>query len=257
MSSASTSIKRQRFSTEPDLAVDIDGEQVMVNSFVLMVASPVFRQMLQTPMEEHHTGEIKLPGKSRSEFAVFVDSLQLATMKPLTNESAVFLSVWANEYDVAALTEMCENHMIAHMPVDANTFEECFGHAMQHNLPRRASQCIAVAKKELPQFMNIDRIRALIVSDSNLFKEVWPEICKAAGLAHTMGLQDPPAQEIIESMWPFVCTAIRHKTLVAKVYDLPETLYRLMGNGRSAARDMMENLVRHDKGWKDCLRMLD
>ena len=75
----------------------------MVHSLVLMVNSPVFRRMLETDMDERHTGEIKLPGKSRAEFLDFVDSLQIATQSPLTADSATYLSRWADEYQVDAL----------------------------------------------------------------------------------------------------------------------------------------------------------
>ena len=95
------------FSMEPDIEIRAGSEVIEAHSIILMMSSPVFRQMLTTNMSESRCGQISLPDKSAAELRCFIDSLSTVTMRPLTDASAIFLAAWAEEYEVLSLKDMC------------------------------------------------------------------------------------------------------------------------------------------------------
>ena len=60
--------KRRRYSREPDLDVEVDGEVFHVGAHVLMMTSDVFARMLETEMREVNEGRVVLPGTHKDEF---------------------------------------------------------------------------------------------------------------------------------------------------------------------------------------------
>mmetsp|Transcript_12699 Transcript_12699/g.28945 ORF Transcript_12699/g.28945 Transcript_12699/m.28945 type:complete len:144 (+) Transcript_12699:67-498(+) len=76
---AEATVKRERvdstFSMDPDIEIHAGDEIVEAHSIILMMSSPVFRQMLSTNMSEGRSGTIHLPEKNAVELRCFLDSL--------------------------------------------------------------------------------------------------------------------------------------------------------------------------------------
>ena len=64
------------FSTEKDLTVVMENEKVEVHSLILMMVSPVFKQMLSANMEERKKREIILPDGQQCQNADFDQLVQ-------------------------------------------------------------------------------------------------------------------------------------------------------------------------------------
>ena len=245
---------------EPDLCVVLEGDDVLVHSVVLMGASPVIRQMLQADMSERHTGRVHLPDKSRAEFLDFVSMLELVRQTPLNDERAVYLSRWANEYEVEALTKLCEDHMLAKMPVDASNFAATLEHAVAHNLPRLAAAAIDVAAADICGLVRSPLTLELLLSCDEHAHKLWKPLCSAAGIA-LPSCEAPPPADHIKSMVPFVyCairTAARRKALVDKIKCLPRDIGLVCPHASrmvdTAATYGMNSLL-SESGWVALLR---
>ena len=115
---AAPEAKRQRrtrdavLSSMPDLQVIVEEETFEAHTLILATVSPVFRQMLNTSMSEGLWTQVKLPGKSKEEFKEFLDILQPKTTTKLTEKNVVFLSCWADEYQVETLKTSCEEFLM-------------------------------------------------------------------------------------------------------------------------------------------------
>jgi len=118
--------KRPRFSIDPDLEVEVEGEVFNVHSFVLMSQSLVFRQMLTGGMCEAETGRISLAGKTKAEFMEFLCHLQSpgsGTPPELTFDVAKWLVAWADEYGVPVLKTRCEETLVNEGKLGWDTLE--------------------------------------------------------------------------------------------------------------------------------------
>lgn len=88
-----------------------DGNTVNCHSLILVLASPVFREML-TKDDGTVLSSLPLPGKLAAEFRVFIEALQPASLRfeALSDEGTyVTLCEWAHEFEVAALKTLCED----------------------------------------------------------------------------------------------------------------------------------------------------
>jgi hypothetical protein len=113
---------------------------------------------------------------------------------------AVFLSKWADEYQIQALTEKCERILLG-QPVDGAALQ----HAVKYNLPRRRAQCITAMQRNIERY--IDDLSVLTSREcEEHLKALWPQMVKAAGLAE--GTVLPPVEHL-KSMWPFLAQAVR------------------------------------------------
>ena len=183
---AKTDEPAKEFTDEPDLRVIFEpdlrvkpeedageDEECVVHSLILMLASPVFRQMLMTTMGEQKRGEVRLPGKSKAEFLDFYASMQPFASVRFTDESAVYLSRWADEYQVSALKDLCEDYMMNHMTVTPDRFVEYYDHATMYRLTKRVEQCVKVMKDNLLEFVRVDNNVELMFKNEELYKEMF------------------------------------------------------------------------------------
>jgi hypothetical protein len=112
----SPALKRTRkFSIEPDVEVEVEGEVFRVHSYVLMSQSSVFSKMLSSEMLEATSGRILLTRKSKVEFKEFLSHLQNPVNSALSNmdpKMAEMLVVWADEYDIVTLKKTCEEALM-------------------------------------------------------------------------------------------------------------------------------------------------
>lgn len=193
------------FSVEPDLEVVVGGETVWVHSVVLMLSSPVFRQMLQTDMCERESRIVRLPDKSKEEFLDFIASLQIATEKEYTDERATFLSRWADEYQVDALKRRCQEYMLEHMDVTVDSFSADMAHAVRYNLPKRIEQCLDSASNDLVAFLDRQENFDAFTSDDSNIAYMWEYICDDAGVTES----EPRSASEFRTFWPFIRAAMR------------------------------------------------
>ena len=183
----------------PDLKIVVDDGELEVRSQILEFASPVFAKMLNSAMTEGSGTSIKLPGKNKSELEAFCNSLHICSMRPLTKENAMFLAQWADEYQIDALKNQCEEFLIEHLPVDAAAFQ----HAVKYGLQKRTKQCLDQMKEKLEDHVNDLQILIGRECQEHL-AELWPLILQKAGL---QDFPMPPSAHL-ESMWPFLAEAI-------------------------------------------------
>eukprot|EP00448_Togula_jolla_P013604 CAMPEP_0170587300 /NCGR_PEP_ID=MMETSP0224-20130122/10211_1 /TAXON_ID=285029 /ORGANISM="Togula jolla, Strain CCCM 725" /LENGTH=233 /DNA_ID=CAMNT_0010910917 /DNA_START=15 /DNA_END=716 /DNA_ORIENTATION=- len=186
-----------RYSEEPDLRIIVEGQTVWAHSQILMQASPVFRKLLLTKMEESIHGKVELVDKSKDEFDVFWDVLRYRSC--LTKENVKFLSVWAHEYDIEGLHKMCEDYLISSMEVSVAGLE----HAIKYNLPDRAAQCLDVISADIREHIEELTLLGSAVSAETMH-QLWPFICKAADVDAEM-LDDFSPGHV---MWPFLAKAV-------------------------------------------------
>jgi|UniRef100_A0A7S3AEN9 hypothetical protein len=130
----------------------------------------------------------------------------------------MFLSQWADEYEVGPLKSLCEEHIIKHLPVDG----EALRHAITYNLHQRVAQCIR--KMKLDPVKYVDEL-LLLASSSTVehMRNAWPDICKSAG----MDAFEMPDVGQIRCMWPFVSRAIHANSMESALKPKKQKLERL------------------------------
>lgn len=207
-------VKRPRFSVDPDLEIQVQGEVFYVHSLPIMTASPVFRGMLENDMIESQTGRITLPGKSKEEFREVLPWLGLATSvmgAVVTAENLLVLLKWANEYDIEPLQRACEQYRLQ-QPVDA----EALKIAVQFRMAKRVEQCLGVISQDLGKC-----VCALgeFTDDPSIMEALWPVLFKAAGLS-------PPAEPLpvapsVLQLWPVIQTAVTSTSPRITIKTLP------------------------------------
>ncbi|CAJ1368394.1 unnamed protein product [Effrenium voratum] len=184
----------------PDLKIVVDDGELEVHSVILELASPVFASMLSSAMKEGSGDSIKLPGKYKSELEAFYKALQLCTMEAMTPANAIVLSKWADEYQVEALKQKCDQFLV-NQPVDGAALQ----HAVKYSLEKRRVNCIATMKTNIPKY--VDDLQVLTSRECQEdLKELWPAIARAANLPAEIAL--PPAEHQ-KSAWPFLATAVK------------------------------------------------
>ncbi|CAE7394059.1 Klhl10 [Symbiodinium microadriaticum] len=107
--------KRARFSMEPDVEVELDGGVLQVHSHVLMAASEVFANMLQSGMQEAQSGRIVLKEMALDDFKVVLKHLDLrggSLPPPITEDNLELLLENADEYQILGLKERCQNFLL-------------------------------------------------------------------------------------------------------------------------------------------------
>ena len=194
--------KRRR--SDPDLLVILDDGMVKVHSLVLEQASSYFSNILEPEalLLIVHTDSVelslRLQGRTKGDFQTFYNSLMIHTQEDLTSETALVLSEWASDYDVAGLRHRCDLFMMS-LPVDAAALQ----HGLKYGLENRVRQCLDFMAGKLPRFIGDLRV---LIRHPDVLKEHWALICEQAGLSYTPAF---PPTEHLESMWDFIASAVR------------------------------------------------
>jgi hypothetical protein len=220
-----------------DLKVTFDdGTSVDAHALILVLASPVFRDLL-TDDDGGMKKELHLPGKSGDEFTTFVQALLPASLRfhDLTDEATyLVLCRWAHEYEVDALRTLCEDHLLKSVAVSEDSLE----HALTYKLERRRDQCLAEMKQDLPRFAHV--LGQLAVADNaRQLAELWPLLCTAANVDT---FEMPPVDEV-RVMWPFVVSAIRKQ----------DSVTALTGNIRKIVTEQVAEVTETASSWNSYL----
>lgn len=196
-SSMASATKKRRYSSAPDLKVDVDGTLFEVHSQLLMLASPVFKAMLEADMNEADDGLMRLPGKCKAEFEAvyaFIGTLQEAPA--IEFGSIPMLLRWADEYDIEKLRTACERELMKHEPSI-----DILQSAVQHGLADCRAKCIDTITSDLPS--HIGALEA-VVDDPAVMQHVLPALFNATNV---LG-QDVAAKRMtcasVKTLWPFV-----------------------------------------------------
>lgn len=129
----------ESFEATGDLQVTFDdGSTIKVHSAVLGLASPVFAAMLCCQMQEARTKSLKLPGKRREEFDLFVSLLRPASSAQVSAENVDILIPWVCEYQVSKLWEDCEKVLVT-LKVTAERLVQ----AHVHGFTKQCARCKA------------------------------------------------------------------------------------------------------------------
>ena len=106
------------FTLATDLTIVIEDQRVEVHSLILMMVSPVFRQMLSVDMGERATREVVLAGKKKSEFDVLWKIVQPLGREVVVPEAAHLRLRTANFRDPGVQPGRSANRKPSYTPVN-------------------------------------------------------------------------------------------------------------------------------------------
>eukprot|EP00928_Gymnodinium_smaydae_P036802 TRINITY_DN25673_c0_g1_i1.p1 TRINITY_DN25673_c0_g1~~TRINITY_DN25673_c0_g1_i1.p1 ORF type:complete len:293 (+),score=51.95 TRINITY_DN25673_c0_g1_i1:105-983(+) len=192
----------RRYSLDPDLAVEVEGETFWLHAHTLMAASPVFHQMLVSGMSESLDGRIVLPGKLKEEFRQVLGHLDtLGGREPpaVTAESSLTLLRWADEYQMEVLKCRVEQFYLTTQEKDLKALKLAVDYrmeALQHDCVAAISRDVIGNRQALQEYADHIPVMELL----------WPAIFKAAGLPEPEGRIE--GQPTIQMLWPLISRAV-------------------------------------------------
>jgi len=200
------------YSVDTDIEVEVEDEVIGVHSLLLMMLSPVFKQMLTHKMKESSSSRITLPGKKKNEFMLFWEMIQPLSTKQLDDESAIVLARWSDEYQVQALKDKCEMHLLSSEGAAAQpvVWQQCITLAHECSLPKLLNKCTDIGKElvEAGDYTFITKLRDMGAGiPEDTIKNLWPIIRKKSMLPES-AMKEMPDISHVRAMWPFVVSAI-------------------------------------------------
>jgi len=110
-----------------DVVLVVEDQKFHVHRYTLAMWSPVFEKTFTSEVKEKNSFEIPLPGKKASEIKelllIIYPTKSGKAWKTVTNENCYFLVKLADEYQMADISETCEDvlvELVSHKP--GNTF---------------------------------------------------------------------------------------------------------------------------------------
>jgi len=188
------------FSADTDLQVVVEDEVFHVHSLVLMLVSPVFKNMLCGNLVESQEGKITLHEKDKEEFRVFLTAIMPASTFELTAANVEFLVRWTDEYQVEGLKTKCEEFLMTEEPASVASLE----FASKFHLERLQKRCSEEIKRDVKKYMD-ELIRLGPKLSAEVLEELWPCLCQAAAVDPS---EMPPVEQV-RNMWPFVVNSIK------------------------------------------------
>ncbi len=118
-----------------DISILVDEHLIPAHKFVLRLASPVFKAMLQNQMQESMTNEIVISGFSEEVLRSFLKCIY--DPSEISNELNKFskqLMVIAGKYDIPAIEKLAMKHIMEH--ITAENVLEVLAFAHLHDKPK-------------------------------------------------------------------------------------------------------------------------
>ncbi|CAH3034978.1 unnamed protein product, partial [Porites evermanni] len=98
-----------------DVVLVVEGQKLHVHRAVLAVCSPVFEEMFTSEFEGNGEKEIPIPGKMASEIMELLQIIYPSVEEKLTEENCHHLLRLADEYQIKAIVQKCENFIVKMM----------------------------------------------------------------------------------------------------------------------------------------------
>ena len=99
-----------------DVVLVVEGEKLHVHRAVLALCSPVFETMLTSEFQEKEKKEISLPGKKANEvkelLQVIYPTVERKPPDEIKEENCHYLLSLAHEYQMAAISQRCEDFIV-------------------------------------------------------------------------------------------------------------------------------------------------
>jgi len=203
MSQQGKPVRQQRFSAAPDLTIKVEDQAFEVYSQPLMLASRVFRAMLESDMQESQEGLIVLESKSKAEFQHVLPWISFDAAGGTREVSAAHVHMllrWADEFQIEALKNACEECLLQQVPASAEDWHL----ALECNLEKRAKQCMEKIGADLPSHV----VSLGQFADNDVIMEkVWPMLFSAAG-APVPQVEFSMWRPTAKDLWPIIEDAI-------------------------------------------------
>ena len=97
---------------QSDVILLVDEQQFHVHRPILSLSSPVFSRMFSSDFKEKNADEISLPGKKADEIREMLLAIYPTSWKPVNESNCYFLLALAHEYQMAKLTQKCEDYLL-------------------------------------------------------------------------------------------------------------------------------------------------
>ena len=98
-----------------DVVLVVEGQKFHVHRAVLAVCSPVFEEMFTSEFQGNGEKEIPIPGKMASEIMELLQIIYPSVEEKLTEENCHRLLRLADEYQMKAIVQRCENFIVKMM----------------------------------------------------------------------------------------------------------------------------------------------
>ena len=138
---------QQEFSkpwNQSDVVLIVEGQKFHVHRVILAMISPVFSQMFSSDSKEKDTDKITLPEKKAAEIREMLMVIYPIFNKPVNDTNLYLLLPLAEEYQMTALTQRCEDHLLrlAEKKHELGPILETLIVAQNYTLERVIAECV-------------------------------------------------------------------------------------------------------------------
>ena len=135
-----------------DVVLVVEDQRFHVHRSTLSIWSPVFETMFTSMFKEKNMYEIPLPGKKASEIKelllIIYPTVSETGWKKVTNENCYFLGELAEEYQMDAIMQRCENFLVEEVSrMSGNSFLDHLAFAQTHKLEKLIKTIIDKASR--------------------------------------------------------------------------------------------------------------
>lgn len=158
-----------------DVVLVVEDQKFHVHRSTLSIWSPVFETMFTSMFKEKNMNEIPLPGKKASEIKellLFIyPTVSETGWTTVTNENCYFLGELAEEYQMDAIMQRCENFLVKEVcRMSGNTFLTHLTFAQTHKLEKLIKVITDEASKlSLDEFKSHEKYDNM---DANIYKQI-------------------------------------------------------------------------------------
>ena len=137
-----------------DVVLVVEDQKFHVHRFVLAMWSPVFTKMFSSDFKEKNSEEIPLPDKVAYEIKelllIIYPTVSQKGWNTVTNENCYFLLKLADEYQMDAIKQMCEDFLVKKVTsMSGNTFLNELRFAQAYKLDNPITAIVNKAVHEL------------------------------------------------------------------------------------------------------------
>lgn len=156
-----------------DVVLVVEEQKFHVHRSTLSMWSPVFETMFKSKFKERNMNEIPLPGKKASEIAelllIIYPTVPQRGWRSVTNENCYFLVVLAEEYQMDAIKQKCEDFLVQGVHhTSGNKFLDHLSLAQTHKLEKLVKTIITKATE-----LQLDDLKS-----HEMYNKMEPDIYK-------------------------------------------------------------------------------